>query len=60
MQCEAKERWLELCELAAKEQDPRLLLKYVEEINRLLDEKQQMTSLRPIPRIIESPLKSVS
>jgi hypothetical protein len=36
-----KERWLEFCELAAKEQDPKKLLLLVEEINRLLEEKEQ-------------------
>ena len=33
------ERWLELCELAAKERDPEKLTKLVEEINSLLDAK---------------------
>jgi hypothetical protein len=35
-----KERWMQLCELASKEQDPRKLSELVEEINRLLEEKQ--------------------
>jgi len=35
-----KERWMELCEQAAKEQDRERLLQLVQEINRLLDEKQ--------------------
>ena len=35
------EKWMELCELAAKEQDPNKLLKLTEEINRLLREKEK-------------------
>lgn len=35
-----KERWLELCEQAAVEQDHNKLLALVQEINRLLDEKR--------------------
>lgn len=41
MQSEAKERWLELCERAAVEQDPVKLFKLIQEINRLLDEKEE-------------------
>jgi hypothetical protein len=36
-----KERWIRLCEQAAVEQDPEKLLKLVNEIARMLDEKQQ-------------------
>jgi len=36
-----RERWLELCEKAANEQDPQKLLMLVEEINRLLEEKSK-------------------
>ena len=36
-----KERWLELCEQAAVEQDPKRLIELVTEINRLLDEKRR-------------------
>ncbi len=36
-----KERWMELCEKAAVEQDPERLLELVQEINRLLEEKEQ-------------------
>jgi hypothetical protein len=36
-----KERWLQLCEKAAVEQDPEKLLKLVNEIARILGEKQQ-------------------
>jgi len=35
-----KERWQELCELAAVEQDSEKLLVLVQEINRLLDDKR--------------------
>jgi hypothetical protein len=35
-----KQSWYELCELAAKEQDPQRLLELVQEINRLLEEEQ--------------------
>jgi hypothetical protein len=35
------ERWMELCELAAKESDPNKLMKLTEEIVRLLDEKRK-------------------
>ncbi len=34
------ERWMELCELAAKEPDPNKLLALTQEIARLLDEKR--------------------
>jgi len=40
LQDETKEQWLLLCEQAAVEQDPQKLLTLVEEINRLLEEKQ--------------------
>jgi hypothetical protein len=36
-----KERWLQLAELAAKEQDPVKLIELVEEIDRALEEKKQ-------------------
>jgi hypothetical protein len=35
-----KERWMELCELAAVEQDSKKLVALTQEINRLLREKQ--------------------
>jgi hypothetical protein len=34
-----RERWQELCEQAANEQDPAKMLELVEEMNRLLDAK---------------------
>jgi hypothetical protein len=36
-----KEKWMELCELAANEQDPHKLLALITEINRLLEVNQQ-------------------
>jgi hypothetical protein len=44
MHDEQKERWLELCELAAKEQNSDKLLQYVQEINLILEEKQKRLS----------------
>jgi hypothetical protein len=41
MKDETKERWQELCEQAANEQDPAKMLTLVAEINRLLEEKQR-------------------
>lgn len=35
-----KEKWMELCQQAATEQDADKLLKLITEINRLLDEKE--------------------
>jgi hypothetical protein len=40
MQGEHKERWMELCAQAAVEQDPEKLHALVEEIDRLLQEKE--------------------
>ena len=42
------ERWMELAELAAHEQDPNKLLAFIIEINQLLGEKQKrLDNLRP-------------
>ena len=46
MQGAVKERWMELCELAANEQDSQKLLELVKEINRLLEEKEQRLKAR--------------
>ncbi len=40
MKGETHERWMELCALAAEEQDPEKLLALTMEINRLLEEKE--------------------
>jgi hypothetical protein len=41
MQGNKKEHWMGLCEQAAQEQDPEKLMLLVQEITRLLDEKQE-------------------
>ncbi|HEY1800610.1 MAG TPA: hypothetical protein VGG46_06700 [Terriglobales bacterium] len=41
MDGKAKERWLELCEQAAVEQDRDKLLQLMREISRLLEEKEE-------------------
>jgi hypothetical protein len=46
-----KEKWMELCELAANEQDANKLMALIAEINRLLEEKEQ----RPDTSNSESP-----
>jgi hypothetical protein len=38
------EPWMEICELAAREQNPAKLMKLTSEIIRLLDEKKKSTS----------------
>jgi hypothetical protein len=38
---ENEQRWRELCERAAKETDPDRLIALVQEINRLLEAKEQ-------------------
>ena len=43
-----KERWMELCELATKEQDPVKLMELVAEINRILEAKERrLTAAEP-------------
>jgi hypothetical protein len=37
---ENKERWMDLCAQASKEQDPERLSQLVQEINNLLEEKE--------------------
>jgi len=41
MKGKIKERWMELCEQAANEQDSEKLIKLAKEIDRLLEEKKQ-------------------
>jgi len=43
-----KERWQELCKLAAVEQDSEKLLALVQEINRLLDDKRNRLLNKPL------------
>jgi len=46
-----RERWMQLAELAANEQDPDELLKLVHEINLLLAQKQdRLSKLPPKPK----------
>ena len=35
------EKWMDLCELAGKEQNPKRLMELTEEIVRLLDERRK-------------------
>ncbi|MGC1630043.1 MAG: hypothetical protein WA735_24530 [Candidatus Acidiferrales bacterium] len=44
MQGKTRERWEELCEQAANEQDPAKMLEIVAEINRLLGAKYDRVS----------------
>ena len=41
MKGQVKERWMHLCEQAAAEQDTQKLMVLIQEINRLLEEKEQ-------------------
>jgi hypothetical protein len=52
MQGKNKERWMELCELAANEQDSQKLSELVAEIDRLLAEKQDRLS-KPLKKVEE-------
>ena len=45
---EDKPHWTELCQQAAVEQDHEKLMELIDEINRLLEDKEQR--LRPTPR----------
>jgi hypothetical protein len=44
MEGKTRERWEELCEQAANEQNPAKMLEIVAEINRLLDAKYDRVS----------------
>lgn len=50
MQGEQKERWLELCEQAANEDNCERLVQLVKEINRLLEEKENLLKKSRLPR----------
>ena len=50
------EKWFELCSQAAVEQDPDKLLVLVQEINRLLEEKENR--LKSAPPLAGSPDQS--
>jgi hypothetical protein len=47
MQGEKKERWMELCDQAANEQDADKLLELVSQINELLEEKERRLGILP-------------
>ena len=47
MQNQVKERWLELCEQAANEQNAEKLLVLVQEINRLLERADEDAHAEP-------------
>jgi hypothetical protein len=48
MEREQQKRWEEFCELAAKERDPKRLIKFVTEINRLFEiERAEKRNKRP-------------
>jgi hypothetical protein len=49
MKGEVKERWMELCEQAANEQDSAKLLALVAEINKLLEEKSRRINKKDAP-----------
>ena len=42
-----KERWMQLCEQATVEQDPQKLVELINEINRLLEEKERRLKQNP-------------
>jgi hypothetical protein len=46
MQGEPGQHWRELCEQAATEQDPNRLMELVNEINRMLSEKEERLKRR--------------
>jgi len=41
LQGETREHWRKLCEQAAEEKDPTKLMELIEEINRLLESKEE-------------------
>ena len=41
MQGKTRERWMELCEQAAVEQDDEKLMLLIDEINRMLEDKDE-------------------
>ena len=48
---EQRERWLQLCEQAATEQDPEKLMELIAEINRLLEAKERrLRQNPPVPK----------
>jgi hypothetical protein len=47
MQGPNKERWRELCALAAVEQDPQKLIELAQQVNDLLEEKERRLLGKP-------------
>jgi len=47
---ENREKLMELCEQASTEQDPEKLLALVQEINRLLEAKQERLGKQKLPK----------
>jgi len=46
VQNETKERWIHVCELAAREQDPDRLMMLVQELNELLTQKHERLQMQ--------------
>jgi hypothetical protein len=55
VQHEPKERWIELCEQAANELDTQKLMGLVEEITRLLDERDGKRRVRETQMFVVRP-----
>ena len=53
------ESWMELCELAAQEKDPKKLIALIGEIDRLLESKEQRVTKAP-NSVTENPNKKAS
>jgi invasion protein IalB len=53
MRAETRERWQQLCEQAANEQDPRCLTELVCEIDQILAEKQKrLRAAKEVPELV--------
>jgi hypothetical protein len=52
MQRETKERWIKLCERAAVEQDSKKLMELIDEINKLLQEKEKQQKKAERKRVL--------
>jgi hypothetical protein len=48
---EQREKWMELCELATREADPRRLIELTSEIVRLLDERKTIGVVKSCRRV---------
>jgi hypothetical protein len=54
-----KESWMELCELAAQEEDPTKLMALIGELERLLESKEQAVRKSPTSAL-ENPAEKAS